>query len=51
MIRRNYLNKVKRNVIEHIENVQKELEAINNKKNEEAISYDIFSDEEVIDNE
>ena len=34
-----------------IENVQAELEAIENKKNEEAINYDIFSNEEVIDNE
>ena len=34
-----------------IENVQAELEAIENKKNEEAINYDIFSNEVVIDNE
>ena len=34
-----------------IEDVQKELEAIEEKKSKEAISYDIFSDEEVIDNE
>ena len=34
-----------------VENVQDELEAIEEKKSKEAISYDIFSDEEVIDNE
>ena len=34
-----------------VEDIQKELEAIEEKKNKEAISYDIFSDEEVIDNE
>ena len=34
-----------------VEDIQKELEAIEEKKSKEAISYDIFSDEEVIDNE
>ena len=34
-----------------IKKIEKELEAIEEKKNKEAITYDIFSDEEVIDNE
>ena len=34
-----------------VEDIQKELEAIEEKKNKEAISYDVFSDEEVVDNE
>ena len=34
-----------------VEDVQKEIEAIEEKKSKEAINYDIFSNEEVIDNE